>query len=66
MELAESAEPPDPTEPVVRVAAPVRDFRGIVLAAIELRCAVADPAPACEATVAAAAALSADLGFEPR
>ena len=50
-------------------AAPVRDFRGIVLAAIQLApwsgaASTAITIPAGEAVVAAADALSADLGFE--
>ena len=50
-------------------AAPVRDFRGIVLAAIQLapwpgEGSAAINVPAGEALVAAADALSADLGFE--
>ena len=50
-------------------AAPVRDFRGIVLAAVQLTPrrgeeSAATNTPAGEALVAAAKALSADLGFE--
>jgi DNA-binding IclR family transcriptional regulator len=50
-------------------AAPVRDFRGIVLAAVQLTPrrgeeSAASNTPPGEALVAAAMALSADLGFE--
>jgi len=45
-------------------AAPVRDFRGIVLAAIELTCADPVPSEGIGALRDAAEALSADLGYE--
>jgi DNA-binding IclR family transcriptional regulator len=54
-----------------RYAAPVRDFRGVVLAAIQLAQGpdeefAAPDIPPGEAVLAAADALSADLGFEGR
>jgi DNA-binding IclR family transcriptional regulator len=60
----------DDGEPGHRYAAAVRDFRGVVLAAIQLgtaehRLPPAAPDPA-QAIVRAAADLSMDLGFEPR
>ncbi|HVX46493.1 MAG TPA: helix-turn-helix domain-containing protein [Mycobacteriales bacterium] len=45
-------------------AAPVRDFRGVVLAAIELYSAGGDPDERGRATVAAARSLSRDLGYD--
>lgn len=60
--------PETDSEPA-RYAAAVRDFRGIVLAAIQLserpgELAKPHPVPAAQAVVRAAKALSADLGFE--
>lgn len=46
------------------IAAPVRDFRGIVLAAVELVAADRDDADAGAEVTRVAGALSADLGFE--
>lgn len=48
----------------VGYAAPVRDFRGVVLAAIELYSSGGDPGTRGRATVAAAASLSRDLGYD--
>jgi Transcriptional regulator len=60
--------PENDAEPA-RYAAPIRDFRGIVLAAIQLSQRPGDDTAATgiapgTAVVAAAAAMSADLGFE--